>query len=319
MKINIGYVAISMKLKEASPNKTTTLKNLSKIDKSLWQGKVEALARQNLLNTIRILKYNSAYGIKFYRFTSKLIPFATHPEFKDWDWKNNLKDEFKEIGEYVKKNDMRVDTHPDHFVLINSPREEVFETSVRDIDYHCSMYELMGLDNSYKMVIHVGGMYKNKEDSLKRFYEGFYKLDERLRSRLMIENDDKIYNAEDVLNICRNINVPMVLDVHHDMCNPSHYSVENMVSDIFSTWSGEKFPPKIHVSSPKSEKSFRSHDDFIHLEDFISFINKVRGLKTDFDAMLEAKMKDEAVFKLMEDIKTVNYIKKISGATIEVV
>lgn len=317
MKINFGYVAISMKLKEASPNKTVTLKNLEKIDRDKRFNKLEALARQNIANTIRILKYNNAYGIKLYRFTSKLIPLATHPELKEWNWSDILKPDFEELGRAVKETKARVSTHPDHFVLLNSPRKEVMESSIKDLEYHCRMYELMKLGPEYKMVLHVGGMYKNKEDSIKRFHEGFSQLDNRIKARLILENDDKLYTMEDVLGICNVLNIPMVLDIHHDRCNPSPSKVKDLLSDIFSTWKNEVFVPKIHLSSPKSPEEIRSHHDYIASEEFAAFLKEIAGLTGDFDVMIEAKMKDLALFKLMEDIKKFDFIEKTGDAWIE--
>jgi UV DNA damage endonuclease len=318
MIINFGYVAISMKLKEASPNKTVTLKNLEKVDRNLWTGRVEGISKLNISNTVRILRYNNAYGIKLYRFTSKLVPFATHEAFLEWDWRSNLKDDFLELGNVVRETGIRVSTHPDHFTLLNSPKKEVLEASIRDLEHHCSMFELMGLGSEYKMVLHVGGMYKNKADSIKRFYEGFSQIDESIKKRLILENDDKIYNVEDVLEICRTLKIPMVLDIHHDKCNPSNYKLKDIISEIFGTWADERFPPKIHISSPKSEKEMRSHHEFINPDDFIGFINDVQGITNNFDIMIEAKNKDLAVYKLMEDISHYDFIKKIGDASIQI-
>lgn len=318
MKINFGYVAISMRLKEASPNKTVTLKNLEKMDKSFWNNKVETLARQNIANTIRILRYNKAYNIKLYRFTSKIIPLATHPKLNDWNWKNILKPDFEELGRVVNETGLRVSTHPDHFVLLNSPNREVLYNSIRDLDYHCTMFELMGLGSEYKIILHIGGMYKNKEDSIKRFYEGYSQLSSRIKSRIILENDDKLYNMEDVLNICKTLNIPMVLDIHHDMCNPSSVKVKDLIADVFNTWKGEIFTPKIHLSSPKSPKEIRSHHDYIDAHGFLTFLKEILGLTGDFDVMIEAKMKDMALFKLMEDFKKYDFIKKTGDASIEI-
>lgn len=317
MLINFGYVAISMNLKDASPNKTVTLKNLVKIDRSFWFDKVEAIARQNIANTIRVLRYNHAYGVKVYRFTSKLVPFATHPEFEGWNWREALKGDFEELGRVVKETGARVSTHPDHFTLLNSPKGEVLKSSIKDLDYHTSMFELMGLGSEYKHVLHIGGVYKNKEDSIKRFYEGFSALEDRIKNRIILENDDKIYNAEEVLGICNHLGLPMVLDVHHDICNPSSHTVGEMIRDIFDTWRNEKYPPKVHLSSPKSDKEIRSHHDYINPEDFMTFLQSLHGITCNFDVMIEAKMKDSALFKLTEYLKISKYVKKAGDAAIE--
>ncbi|MCX7884888.1 MAG: UV DNA damage repair endonuclease UvsE [Caloramator sp.] len=316
MNINFGYVAISMKLGKISPNKTVTLKSLNKIDRKLWENKLEQVSSENLQNTLKILKYNNAYGIKFYRFTSKLIPLATHEELKDWKWEFSLKDKLEEIGSYVKGKGMRVGTHPDHFTLLNSPKKEVIEASIKDLKYHNRIFELMGLGTEHKMIIHVGGMYKNKKDSIKRFYEGFNMLDDNVKKRIALENDDKLFNAEEVLQICRDIKLPMVLDIHHDFCNPSSYPIETIIEDIFNTWENEKFPPKVHISSPKDEKNIRSHNDYVNCNDFLNFISKMKDIDCDFDCMVEAKMKDEALFKLVEELSEYKFIQKITDGSI---
>lgn len=316
MIINLGYVALSVLLKDSSPNRTITLKSLSKIKRDQYISKVMNIAKSNIDNTMRILKYNKAYGIKLYRMTSKIIPLVTHKEFEEWDWKSDLKDKFNELGNCVKENGIRISTHPDHFTLLNSPKPEVFDASLKDLQYHSDMFELMNLGYGYKFVIHVGGMYNDKERSIERFYDGFNRLDERIKKRIILENDDKIYNAEDVLKICTRLGIPMVLDVHHDRCNPSKYKIHEMLPDIFQTWKGEMFPPKIHVSSEKSAQNPRSHSDFINSSDFIRFVMDAGRLGEDFDVMIEAKMKDKALFTLMDEIKSYPEIECIGDATI---
>lgn len=318
MKINFGYVAISMKLKDASPNRTITLKSLSKIEKSLWKNKLREIAQKNIENTMRIIRYNSAYGIKLYRLTSKIVPLATHNELRDWNWQEELSKEFYELGLCIKENNIRVSTHPDHYTLLNSPKKEVLESSLRDLDYHCKMFELMDLGYEAKMVIHVGGSYNNKIEAVKRFYENYSNLEEKIRKRIILENDDKIFNAQDVLNICKDLKIPMVLDVHHHICNHGNVKIEEIIGDIFETWKGEINVPKIHLSSPKSDKDIRSHHDFIDVKNFLDFVENVRGRRRDFDVMVEAKMKDIAVFKLMDDLSGIDYIKKIGDASIEI-
>jgi UV DNA damage endonuclease len=318
MIINLGYVAISMKLKDSSPNKTITMKSLEKLDRKLWESKVENIGKANIASTIRILRYNKGYGIKMYRLTSKLIPLVTHPELREWDWKSKFHEDFSRLGEAVKETQMRISTHPDHFTILNSPRVEVVEAAIRDLDYHCSMFELMGLGPEYKMNIHIGGMYKDKLESIKRFKEGFMSLEDRIKERIVLENDDKIFNAEEVLLVCRELEIPMVVDVHHDFCNPSSRKLSEMASEIFSTWKGQSFPPKIHLSSPKSEKDIRSHHDYINPEDLLKFLRILNRDTGDFDIMVEAKMKDMAVFKLIDDLRGNDIIKKIEDCTIEI-
>lgn len=120
-----------------------------------------------------------------------------------------------------------------------------------------------------------------------------------------------------MLKICDEVEIPMVLDLHHQ-CTNNDEDIFPYLSAIFSTWNKEKIPPKIHLSSPKDEKSFRSHADFVEIESFLSFIENAKGLNRNFDVMIEAKEKDAALFHLMDDIKNKTDFKFINQSTIEI-
>lgn len=304
MKIRLGYVAMTLNLVDASPSGTITVTSFNKLgSEGSKLYKLRKVTEQNLKNTYRILLYNKAYNISVYRFTSKLVPLATHPLIEDWDYTADFREQLREIGDYVKENDFRVSAHPDHFTLINSPSSKVLEDSIRDLDYHVRLYEAMGLgDYRYKLVMHVGGLYKDKSSSIERFKENFTKLPERIRKRIMLENDDKSYSAKDVLEICKELKIPMVVDVHHHNCVNHGEKLEDLLPDIFNTWNGEYFNPKIHFSSPKSGKDFRSHADDLDIGEFLSFMEIARKVGRDFDIMLEAKNKDSALLKLSEEL-----------------
>lgn len=78
----------------------------------------------NLVHLCKILNYNVENHLLFFRISSDLIPFASHPICK-YNWLTHFKSEFKEIGDYITKNNIRISMHPDQFDLINSPREKV--------------------------------------------------------------------------------------------------------------------------------------------------------------------------------------------------
>lgn len=318
MKISFGYVAMSTILQDCSPSKTITVKNLSKIDsEKLRFSRLTALARENLRNTQRLLYHNQAHDIKVFRLTSKLIPLATHPLTENWDWLSQVENELNSLGNYAREHGFRISAHPDHFTLLNSPRTEITEASIRDLEYHLGILEGMGLDNSAKLVLHVGGSYHNKEEALARFIDNYNVLSSALKARIVLENDDKIYTVRDVLSICREEKIPMVLDIHHHWCHNQNDDLEEYLADIFATWAGQDRPPKIHISSPRGEKDFRSHADNIDTEFFLEFLQKAKQLNQDFDVMLEAKNKDQALFNLMQALKQIPRIKFIDQATIE--
>lgn len=319
MKISFGYVAMSVIVKECSPSKTITFQNLSKIDSEKARfSRLGAIARENLHNTQRLFYHNQAHDIKVFRLTSKLIPLATHPATQDWDWLAELSDQLKCLGDYARANSFRISAHPDHFTLLNSPREEVTQASIRDLEYHLKIMEGMGLDSSAKLVIHVGGCYKNKEASMDKFTENYNLLSPAIKQRIVLENDDKIYTASDVLKLCQQLKMPMVVDIHHHWCNNYNDDISDYLPDIFATWNKEPRPPKIHLSSPKDAKHFRSHADNAEASFFLEFVAKAKHLDHDFDVMIEAKNKDLALFNLVADLRKVPYIRFVDEGSIEV-
>lgn len=305
MKFRLGYVAMTLNLEDCSPSGTVTYAALKKLDSEEARlRRLQRTAHKNLLNTLRILKLNKAMEIKVYRLTSKLIPLATHPDLRDWRYVDVFADSLREIGDFILQNDFRVSLHPDHYTLINSPIPKVLEDSIRDLDYHVNLYEAMGLGNvRYKLVLHVGGVYGRKQDSMCRFCDQFVRLPNRIRNRIIIENDDRSYNTYDVLELSQKLHIPMVLDVHHHYCLCGGISdLGGLLPEIFDTWKGEYFPPKVHFSSPRSIKDFRSHADFIDFGGFIGFMKIAANNHTDFDIMLEAKHKDAALLKLSDEL-----------------
>ncbi|MDR3588925.1 MAG: UV DNA damage repair endonuclease UvsE [Negativicutes bacterium] len=315
MQIRFGYVAIALAVPEGSPNKTTSVKAAEKLAPGDRISRLSRLMNENLATSLRILRYNSAHQIHLYRFTSKLVPLATHPIAAGWDYIAAGGDLWQEIGEYIRLHGMRVSAHPDHYTLLNSPKAEVLAASIKDLDYHARIFEAMGLAPYPSLVLHVGGQYKEKETALQRFSQQFASLPERLRLRLMIENDDKIFTAAQVLRLCEQLGCPMVLDVHHHRCNNEGESLADLWPRIAATWPGGI--PKIHVSSPKSAQDIRAHADTVAVEDILPFVRQAGELGRDFDIMVEAKQKDAAMFQLVEDLAAQPGIRQLEQAALE--
>lgn len=301
MQIRFGYVAIALDVPSGSPNKTITLKNLEKIpDHQDRLSRLQRIMTQNLETTLRILRYNAANRISLYRLTSNLVPLATHPLTAGWDYIAAAASLWREIGGYARSNNIRLSAHPDHFTLLNSPRDEVLAASIKDLTYHAGIFEAMGYEPAPCLVMHIGGLYKEKAASLQRFEENFRNLPDNIKLRLMLENDDKIYTVSDTLPICEKLGCPLVLDIHHHRCNNNGETLEELWPRIIATWKDTL--PKIHLSSPKSEKDVRSHADYINPDDFTAFIKIAQKAGHDFDVMIEAKQKDLAMFRLIENL-----------------
>ncbi|MCF6138663.1 UV DNA damage repair endonuclease UvsE [Pseudalkalibacillus berkeleyi] len=314
--VRLGFVAMALSLQNSSPSQTMTYKTFSNTEnKEAAMLKLERITKSNLSNTLRILRHNAAHDIKFYRMTSRLVPLATHEALSDWDYLNAIEEELAEIGQFVKEKDMRVDFHPDHFVLINSPKKDVLKMSIKTLLLHKQLLDGMNLDPLHRCVLHVGGMYGDRQLALERFVENWMIVPRSVQRLLILENDDKSFHLEDTLYLCEKLDIPLVFDYHHHLAHHENKHWEEHWERVTKTWSHSPFAVKMHISSPKSEKQFRAHSDFVDPDMFMDFLNKIKGSVEQIDCMIEAKKKDEALFKLMQDLKTYNNIEIIDGAS----
>lgn len=144
MHVRFGFVAMAPALTDASPARTVTATAAVKMDPPTRLYRLRELARANLHNTLRILRHARAHGVGVYRFSSRLIPLATHPLTDGWDWADELAADFAAIGDFVRTHDLRVSFHPDHYAPLSSPRPEVQAAAERDYAYHSRMVAAMG-------------------------------------------------------------------------------------------------------------------------------------------------------------------------------
>ncbi|MEH6943748.1 UV DNA damage repair endonuclease UvsE [Bacillus sp. JJ722] len=315
MNIRFGYVSTAISLWDASPSKTITFKRYSQLNQTERQAKLHAVTLANISNTKRMLYYNAAHEIELYRLSSSIVPLATHPEV-NWDFVTPFREQWRELGEIINKHNMRASFHPNQFTLFTSPRPEITINSVRDLEYHYKMLEAMGIEERSYMNIHVGGAYGDKKASIARFHENIKQVPSDIKIRMTLENDDKTYTASETLAVCEREHIPCVFDYHHHMANPCEEPLTELLPRIFQTWQHTGLKPKIHISSPKSEKEFRSHSDFIDLNFIQPFLSDLKKVNMDVDFIIEAKSKDQALLRLVEELSKIRGVKRISGASV---
>lgn len=306
MKVRLGYVSISTCLNVTSSTNLT----YTEYEKNKDFNKLDEIIKSNLNDLYEILKYNKENNIHFYRMSSKLIPLATHQKV-DFDYINKYKLYYKKLGKFIKENNMRIDMHPDQFAVLNSTKKEVIDNTIEILKYQYNILNELDIDDKV-IILHIGSSVFGKENSIKRFINSFNKLNDNLKKSIVIENDDKIYNVIDTLNLAKTLNIPMVLDYHHHTCNNNDIDLYEYIKDIFDTW---KITPKIHFSSPKNKKEFRSHNDYIDIDVFIEFMERIKHLNIDLDVMIEAKQKDNALFTLVRLLKYKTNYKFIDETT----
>lgn len=311
MKVRLGYVALSKALDDVTTSSTITYTNY--INKNYNTSKLLEITKNNLDSLYEIIKYNVKNNFHFYRLTSKLVPLATHDKV-DFDYITPLLDEYKKIGKLINDNNIRVDTHPDQYAVLNSMDSKIVKNTVEILEYHYKIMDAIGIKDKI-IILHVGSSACGKKASITRFINNFNKLPDHIKKCIAVENDDKVYNIKDVLELCHKINVPMVLDYHHFICNNEKEDINDYLKEIINTWDGKL--PKMHFSSPKSKlkKEFRSHSDYINKECFIEFINILKKQDKDIDIMLEAKAKDDAISRLVRYLKYETNYKFVNETT----
>ena len=298
MKIRLGYVAIATSLDNVTTSRLLTYTHFKKLGVKRGIEKLKQIIGANLDDLKKILHYNIKNEIYFYRMSSSIFPLATIPEISD-----NLLDLFEkqlsEIGNIINVNNIRVDMHVDHFYVLNSVNEDVVTSTINILNFYKNIFKYMNING--KLIMHVGSKAVGKKEGMKRFETNFARLDDDIKKLIILENDDKVYNIKNVLSLSKKINVPVVLDYHHFICNKTNEKIEDYILKIFETWKNET--PKIHFSSPQDKKNFRSHHNYIDINSFLIFLEKIKFVNYDFDIMIEAKAKDEALFRLIRQIK----------------
>ncbi|HEK9100961.1 UV DNA damage repair endonuclease UvsE [Bacillus pfraonensis] len=316
MIMRFGYVSHAVALWDCSPAKTMTFTTWKKLGKQEREEKLYNVTKQNLMHTLRILHYNIAHEIPLYRLSSSIVPLATHPEV-DFDYIHIFAPFWRKMGELIREHNLRVSFHPNQFTLFTSDKPHITENAVLDMTYHYNVLDAMELADSSYINIHVGGAYGNKEKAILRFHENIKKLPPHIRQQMTLENDDKTYTASETLAVCNQEQIPFVFDYHHHMANPCGEPLEKLLPAIFETWNHTNTIPKVHISSPKSEKEFRAHADYIDATFIRPFLHIAKAVNKDFDIMIESKQKDLALFQLVDELASIRGIKRTSGATLQ--
>ena len=251
----------------------------------------------NLVCLNEILRFNVASGILFFRITSDLVPFASHPICK-FNWQQHFKTKFAEIGDFIRTHGIRISLHPDQFTLINSLDTGIFRRSCKELLYHSQVLDLMNLDTSAKIQIHIGGVYGNKTKSIRRFSQRFEMLDNCVRRRLVVENDDLLYNLRDCLIISEQTDIPILLDIFHHQINSSGESFKEALKVITPSWKTKDGLPMLDYSSHLKGGSKRQHAESIDVKHFRKFLMETKPL--DFDVMLEIKDKEKSALEAVK-------------------
>lgn len=294
----IGYACLNTVLRTQNVFSSRTCR-LATLEKN-GIDYVKSLALQNLKDVLTILKWNKYHGIYFMRLSSEMFPFASHLEHAySLDFADAL---LKEIGVYANKHKMRLSMHPSQFNVLSSPHTKVIDSTFRDLNHHCDILDRMGMGKNSVLIIHGGGVYGDKQKSLKRLEANLLLLPKKTRDRIVLENCEMSYCVEDLLPISEKLKIPIILDFHHDDIYRSTHPIEYYFKRVFRVWHLRGIKPKVHVSNScvgitkeDSKTARRKHSDYIqYLHPALLTID------FELDVMFEAKMKEQAVLQWTE-------------------
>jgi UV DNA damage endonuclease len=249
-----------------------------------------------------IFDYLDRHDIRMYRMASGMVPYATHPDLPQFHRQLvECADELGELGSRANGLGIRLSFHPGQYTVLNSERIDVVAAAIRDLELHARVLDLMDQPAEAVVVLHVGGRGDSVASACDRFVAGFERLSERARSRLVVENDDRLFGLGDVMRLSSRTGVRVVWDAHHHAChNPDGTPEREALRLAIGTWP-RGVVPKVHYSSPRSEDAFRAHADYVDPAAFERFLRDVVK-RANVDVMLEAKAKDLALLQLRDQL-----------------
>jgi UV DNA damage endonuclease len=274
--------------------------------KTIEEKGLSELYRRCILNCkdlIKMIEWNHQNNIKVFRISSELFPHYSNPKAPRYslEFAHEL---LAEAGRLARKYGQRLTFHPGQYNVVGTPNQNALQNTIRDLDMHAEILDLMGCDQDSVMVVHGGGTYKNKKDTMDRWCKNYLELPDRVRRRLVLENCEKSYNIEDCLEISDRVGIPVVFDIHHHYCylkyhpevkiqEPAYY-----IPKILETWKKRGIKPKFHISEQGSGQ-IGHHSDYIETipNCFLEIPSKYQ---ISVDLMIEAKMKERAVMRLYE-------------------
>ena len=297
----LGYACINMGLSERPKSQRVTT-NRSMIKRTFKQRGIKYASELALLNArdlLKIIKWNYNNDISFFRMSSDLFPWASEYDIKDLPDYNQIAAVLAECGAFARQVNQRLTTHPDHFNKLTSPREHVIRNTVRDLEIHGELMDLLGQPRSpwAKINIHVGATYGDKPMAIDNFCRNFERLSPAVQSRLTVENDDKpsLYSTQELYDgVYKRIGIPIVFDYHHHRLHPGDLTEQEALELALSTWSDD-IVPVVHYAESRSVEynnakiKPQAHSDYVY--------TPLNSYGHQFDVMIEAKHKELALLR----------------------
>lgn len=297
-QIQLGLCCINNQLRKKGIfcSRTTTRKNFS-------VERAQSLALQNVVDISKLVDWNYRNNIYSLRLSSDMFPHFTDTETEKYTLDFAIPS-LEQAGKVCVDNLQRITMHPGQYNQIGAKNSEVLEKTHEDLRMHCDILDHMGIPPDTGIVnIHGGGVYGDKESTIRRWIEQFDDLPTKVKRRLTIENCEKCYSARDCIEIATECKIPVVFDTHHYDCytllhpDEKQESAEDLIPEVLDTW-GSRIP-LFHISEQRPDSRIGAHSDYIKkIPQYLIDIPEKYGCLIDID--VEAKAKEAAILQLYQ-------------------
>lgn len=301
MSTQLGYCCINLTLQK---NKITC--NRGMIKKTFVSKGVKyasELALKNIRDLIEIIKWNHQNDFRVYRMSSDMFPWVSEYEIRDLPDYRKISILLRGAGNLAIKYGQRLSFHPGPFNVLGSPNSELVRKTIKELNQHAEIMDLMGLPKShlYPINIHCNGVYGDKNATLSRWSNNYLKISKSAQARLVVENDDKesMYSVKDLYEgIFKIVGVPITFDYHHHRFNSGGLTEREAFELASTTWLHHGIKPLFHYSScRKTFEDFsckaQAHADFVY--EYISDYGQ------SVDIEIECKAKELGVQKYKKE------------------
>lgn len=302
MPIRLGYACINMELQSQKPRVFTGRKMIKRTFAARGIEYASQLAVQNAKDLKTIITWNNDNGFSLFRISSCLIPWVSEFELEEMPDYEEFANILSECGELARSHNQRLSFHPGHFTILTSKKENVVENSIKELEYHSQLFDLMGYpaDRNTKINIHIGASYGDRESAIERWLKNYDLLSPNAKARLTVENDDKarLFSVKDLYHgIYKNCGVSIVFDYHHHKFRDDGMNEEEALEMAMESWP-KGIKPTCHYSESANWQEGRkvnptAHSDYIY--------KKINDYGKDLDIMVECKAKELGVKKAKED------------------
>lgn len=268
------------------------------IRKNYTVEKAKLLAKQNLSDMKKVLRWNVKHNIYHYRMSSDMFPHINDPEVESYTI-DEFNEQLADLGDYCRRKGITVSMHPAQFNQIGAKSDAVLKSTIKDLQHHANIMDAMNVDGI--LCIHGGGTYGDKEGTIERWISQFHSLPIEIKRRIALENCELQYNIEDCLYIANKCGIPVIFDIHHFNCYNQKYGLDwdanRYIPYILDTW-GER-TPVFHISDQKIGAKLGAHHDYVEsIPD--CFFDIVRKYGKSAIIEIEAKAKEDAILQLYD-------------------